>query len=1379
MLAQVSDGKLSLGGLFNGLKVNPDSYKETISQFKKLDLSLPRFINNQTGTTNWDAIAQSIESCDETALSYFKTLDNGNGTINNQSASVKGFSDYLQQTGKSFDFAAVKATLLNTVLNAGIMFAISGGIQLAAMALDKFIYTAEEASKAMSDAMSEYESENSRLKGISSELDTQSQKLDDLLTKDKLTYAEKGQLKELQEITRELQLQQDIAERNAERASKEAADKAVDAYEKQYGNYDVSKEALDEKLSAEKENGLFPVSGGENDIVGNIASYIVATERLDEARANYENAVKNSENTLSFDDDIQWFSDMKSDYSDALNLSLNDLQEKFFALKDEYDRAIEKSQSETETLTSAEKDVIETYKSVYDTIRFIYEYMDQNAWNDMAISNILHTEGIEKTKDELIAMAESAELTPETIADYKKLNEAIQNSEFFLQDGQTAAEAFCEQINALIQTDWEPKPIQIDSQFSISDTLDQLNTRLKPALDSLGSAYRDIFSDDGFNPDAVDLPMLDSIRSSIEELNNLQDVDINIDMSAFDALASTLTAAGVTKQQAQQAFDDFATSVFYATGATENMTDETKALVEQILESLGVANAAEVAEYALAEAKAQNVLATHDLAMASAENASDKESEFLAILAEGEAAGLTRQQIYRLTAAELAYGQNGLSTAQKIEQLKNLAAAYGDTASAALATALANDLASGHTDADTAVSDLIAQINEGIGRAEIDFSGLNRSAAKAGSAAGRSYADALKDELSSLNSVISYIGNVIGNQIDLFNDQKDAAVDALEAEKQSAEEALEAEKALVQEKIDAKQAEIDKIQEAAKARKEEISLQKAQYNLERMQNQKTILQYSHDKGMHYVTDTKELRAAEEAYTEAKENIMISGMQKEISDLQDTIDSLDKKIEESNQYYDGLIEQTEKYWDSLIKGLEDYRSRWQELSGIEEQAKMGAALKSLGITTDDVLNMSGSAFESFKGHYLGILQEIYSKNDDVLEMLQRFGGISADTLKPLAGSISSITENIQSASAGISGGTKRSTEAPSLTDSIELLGETAEETLGEPDGEGATGRFGELSRTIADAGSHVAGVIGRLDDLNGMTAECTITVNIETTGGIPEIASGTGIDDAINSSIPKSSSYSPASGDNSPAKNSSDKGSSTTKTKGRARVTGDWGVREAGRTLVGELGRELWVHAKDGTFETVGDSGAEFIRTERGDLIFDHLRTEELLSKGRITGRGNIPADNKTYAHNAVPAAETLHADGNLSATGSFQKAGDDIIISPDGTVMIPYDPSNDPTPFGDAVRKWNAAMAKLDDRAREEFLRVNPINDRSRQMQEAINQISNTSISTQNIRPNINVGGINITCPGVTSQAVMREVKTALNREFNGLHNYADQWIRR
>lgn len=56
-----------------------------------------------------------------------------------------------------------------------------------------------------------------------------------------------------------------------------------------------------------------------------------------------------------------------------------------------------------------------------------------------------------------------------------------------------------------------------DANISVSDTITQLNTRLKPTFDSLKSAYNDIFTDDGgFALDSIDiLSTCDSIKSKL------------------------------------------------------------------------------------------------------------------------------------------------------------------------------------------------------------------------------------------------------------------------------------------------------------------------------------------------------------------------------------------------------------------------------------------------------------------------------------------------------------------------------------------------------------------------------------------------------------------------------------------------------------------------------------------------------------------------------------------------------------------------------------------------------------------------------------------------------------------------------------------------
>lgn len=707
----------------------------------------------------------------------------------------------------------------------GWLTMLVGGVFLAVKAYDALTVSVKEQKEKMEDSLSVYKDAKSELSNITTELENQEQAMDDLLAKEKLTYAEQGQLEELQAITRELRIQKDLAEKEEGRTQKEVAKDASDLFNKQFGKYDISENAINEYQNNANITGNNAILVSDEDNISSmIAGYRQFNDLLDEAYGSESQ------------EDIDHFKSLTDDLKDSIFETAQDLQEQQSNIADYYNTI---KDIPYDDLTTEQKGIVDSYNSISDAIELIYQQLDSNTWKSMQIENVFDTEGIEKTKEELIEMVKAGEFDESTLQSYPKLSAALDQNKVSASELRNELEALADaEGNVKGDTFNDKYPI---SSLSISDTIDQLNTQLKPAFDSLKSAFQSIFTSDGYNPNAVDIPMLESIKSSIEEINELEDVDITIDMDAFDSLATTLTDINTTEGQAKQAFNDFATSIFYATNATDGMTEETKELVEQLLESLGIVNATEVAEYALAEAKAKDMLATYDVINA-------KESEYVAILAEGEAAGIARQQLYKLMAAEIAFGNNDLNTEQKIEQLRNLAKAYGDTASAALATAIANDLASGHTDVDSAINDLMAQVNSGIQKVDIDFSPIEKSAAKAGSSAGKSYADALKDGLSNLNSVINYIGDTIDKQIDLFEDQKDAAVDALEAEKEAAEEALEAEKELVQEKIDAKQAEIDAIEEAAKARKNELDLQQKQYELERMQNQKTML-------VNYMPDT--------------------------------------------------------------------------------------------------------------------------------------------------------------------------------------------------------------------------------------------------------------------------------------------------------------------------------------------------------------------------------------------------------------------------------------------------------------------------------------------------------------------------------------------
>ncbi len=73
------------------------------------------------------------------------------------------------------------------------------------------------------------------------------------------------------------------------------------------------------------------------------------------------------------------------------------------------------------------------------------------------------------------------------------------------------------------------------------------------------------------------------------------------------------------------------------------------------------------------------------------------------------------------------------------------------------------------------------------------------------------------------------------------------------------------------------------------------------------------------------------------------------------------------------------------------------------------------------------------------------------------------------------------------------------------------------------------------------------------------------------------------------------------------------------TTGRAFKQGNWGTKNSGTALVGELGAEVLV--RNGRYYRIGEHGAEFIKYKQGDIIFNHKQTEELFRNGKVTSGG--------------------------------------------------------------------------------------------------------------------------------------------------------------
>ena len=787
----------------------------------------------------------------------------------------------------------------------GWLTLLAAGVFAAVKAYDALTVSVEEQKEKMEESLSAYEDAKSELSGITTELENQEQAMNELLAKEKLTYAEKGQLEELQAITRELRIQKDLAEKEEDRTEKQLAKDATDLFDKQFGDYEISEQAINKYQSdADITGNTAILISDENDISAMIAGYKQFNELLDEAYGS------------GSQDDIDHFKSLTEDLEDSIFTTAQELQTQQDNISAYYESI---KNTPYEDLTTEQKEIVDTYNAISNAIALIYQQLDPNTWNSMQVDNIFSTDGIEKTKDELVAMAQSGELTPETIKGYTNLNNALGETTLSAQD-------LCDEMYALADAEKSVQDSTLADEMSdlsptITSSISQIATQLEPQFAKLGEAYKAIFTDDGFTLDDVDNSMLEGLRKSFAEIE--EEVGVAFDATKLNSFFDALTNGNSSAEQVQQAFDDLATAYFYSTDTLAQLNEETADSIAKQLEELGVVNAKEVV-YDTLNAKTE-ALALQEQLLAAQSDAVSRGANFNveSFLNQAGASEIARTYLFQLITAEQVFNNQDLNTADKIAKLKELATAYGQTAIAARIANLEKANEDGHVpiDYDKELASLQNDINNAVNNVKIDFKGIDTSgASKAGGDAGDAYVEAYEKELKELenlrdrgeiteaeylsrmkalyekyfagiskyqdkyfeeqgkylsgmldlyNSALSGISKLLGNKIDAAQDGKEAAISALEEEKEAAAEAYQAQIDAIDdaikekeniiegiedeidaineiidgynEQIDVINDEIDAMREANEERKRQQDLMLAQYNLQKMLSQRTKL----------------------------------------------------------------------------------------------------------------------------------------------------------------------------------------------------------------------------------------------------------------------------------------------------------------------------------------------------------------------------------------------------------------------------------------------------------------------------------------------------------------------------------------------------------
>lgn len=424
------------------------------------------------------------------------------------------------------NISAMKTWLLTTPT--GWITMLVGGIFLAVKAYDALTVSIEEQKEKMEDSLSAYNDAKSELKNITTELDDQKQAMDDLLGKEKLTYAEKGQLEELQQITEELRIQKDLAEKEENRTQKEVASDAATLFQKQFGKYDISDEAIDEyQTNANITGNNVTLVSDENNLSAMIAGYKQFNDLLDKAYSE-----KNQK-------DIDHFTSLTEDLKDSIFSTAQDLQTQQDNISDYYNTI---KNIPYEELTSDKKEIVDAYTAISNAIAIIYKELDPNSWNEIQMDRLFTTDGIEKTKDELVEMAKEGTLNESTIRSYSKLNSTLEYSNLILSDGQSAASALCDEMYALADAEKEVQDLKSNDSSILfedlfnNDSIDSTKQKLLDLATSGELSAETITSTEEYKA------LLDELGISADEfVNKISEFNIQYNEDNYNSLIDLLS----------------------------------------------------------------------------------------------------------------------------------------------------------------------------------------------------------------------------------------------------------------------------------------------------------------------------------------------------------------------------------------------------------------------------------------------------------------------------------------------------------------------------------------------------------------------------------------------------------------------------------------------------------------------------------------------------------------------------------------------------------------------------------------------------------------------------------------------------------------------
>ncbi len=545
-------------------------------------------------------------------------------------------------------WAVITAHPIGAILTAIGVVAVS-----AVAAYNKWGDTLENTKEKLSDLKSECQEIVSDLQAVNSELETTQQRLEELEGKDTLTFTEKEEYDNLVKINNELQRKIDLLELEEKNKRKERNKTFVSAMEKD------TEDPFEHEVNPDgkKPAGQYSISDEYlTSETGYIEAQFEIRDQLLEDLANAETE-KEKERIQKRIDEIDKY--------------LNDKNDEWKNVSDGIDYI--------------ENPTTEDDKAVNEWLDYIADFQDRMA--------------IAMSKDDASLNAQYKTNTFNRVVDNWQFDETVQGLQDLGKEGKVTAEMlndpkYDDFINKLVflgvidsADNLEDVALAFNSVatsaenaadsvskypdetdiLSISATVDQLNTQLKPAMESLASAWKDIFTEDGMTLEDINiLSVADTIKSKLDELEKID--GITVDYSSFEDFIRILEDTSSTEEDVKNGFDKLAQSIVLA-GVSGVEDFET---LKSALGDLGVVNDEIVAFEALTRNTGALKTAGLDLI-----NATDE--QIRKFTEETVAAENVEQALAILMYRKELLSLEKMSTLQEITNLKNLAISAGYT----------------------------------------------------------------------------------------------------------------------------------------------------------------------------------------------------------------------------------------------------------------------------------------------------------------------------------------------------------------------------------------------------------------------------------------------------------------------------------------------------------------------------------------------------------------------------------------------------------------------------------------------------------------------------------------------------------------------------